>query len=237
MTATPPECRHARLHIGADPAQLPADVRAHVAGCAACSRFLDETRALDGRLRQALELPLADFRTPGNSRRPAPWKIAASLLLGLLVGGGAWLASSTYRVVLPSGVWLPSTPPALSGEVVEHIRHEAASWGGHDALPPSDIASVLSAAGVQFDTSMPVVYASACPFRGRTVPHLVVQSSQGPLTVMLLAHEKVSRRTEFSEAGYRGVLLPSGGGSVAVLARGAPVPEAVAREILSGARW
>ena len=222
MTATPPECRHARLHIGADPAQLPADVRAHVAGCAACSRFLDETRALDGRLRQALELPLADFRTPGNSRRPAPWKIAASLLLGLLVGGGAWLAS---------------TPPALSGEVVEHIRHEAASWGGHDALPPSDIASVLSAAGVQFDTSLPVVYASACPFRGRTVPHLVVQSSQGPLTVMLLAHEKVSRRTEFSEAGYRGVLLPSGGGSVAVLARGAPVPEAVAREILSGARW
>jgi hypothetical protein len=199
-------------------------VRAHVAGCAACSRFLDETRALDGRLRQAFELPLADFRTPAPApaRRWAQWKIAASLLLSLVVGGGVWLAS---------------TPPALSGEVVEHIRHEAASWGRHDALPASDIASVLSAAGVQFDTSMPVVYASACPFRGRTVPHLVVQSSQGPLTVMLLAHEKVSGRTEFAESGYRGVLLPSGAGSVAVLARGAPVPEAVAREIVSGARW
>lgn len=224
MTGTHPDCRHARLHIGADPHQLPEEVRAHVAGCAACARFLDETRALDGRLRQALELPLAGFRAPARPRRWAQpqWKIAASLLLGLLVGGGVWLAS---------------TPPALAGEVVEHVRHEAASWGMHDALPASDIASVLGAAGVEFDTTMPVVYASACPFHGRTVPHLVVQSSQGPLTVMLLAHEKVSRRTEFAESGYRGVLLPSGEGSVAVLARGAPVPEPVARAIVSGARW
>src|SRR5204863_4080374 len=159
-----------------------------------------------------------------RSRRwlPSQWKIAASLLLGLLFGGGVWLAT---------------TPPALAGEVVEHIRHEGASWGMHQALPAGDIAKVLHAAGVEFDTTMPVVYASACAFRGRTVPHLVVQSPQGPLTVMLLAHEKVSRRTAFSEQGFSGVLLPSGAGSVAVLARGAPVPEPVAGEIVSGVRW
>jgi hypothetical protein len=223
MTDAHPDCRHARLHIGADPRQLPDEVRTHVAGCAACARLLDETRALDARLRQALELPLAEFRAPTRTRwGQSQWKIAASLLLGLLVGGGVWLAT---------------TPPALAGEVVEHIRHEGASWGMHQALPAGDIAKVLRAAGVEFDTTMPVVYASACPFRGRTVSHLVVQSPQGPLTVMLLAHEKVSHRTVFAEQGYSGVLLPSGEGSVAVLARGAAVPESVAGEIVSGARW
>jgi hypothetical protein len=94
----------------------------------------------------------------------------------------------------------------------------------------------LRQAGVEFDTSMPVVYAMACPFRGRRVPHLVVQSSAGPLTVMLLAHEKVAERTEFSEHGYRGVLLPAGQGAVAVLSRGGTVPESVAVKIASSVR-
>lgn len=224
MTGTRPDCRHARLSIGADPQHLPDDVQAHVAGCTTCARFLDETRALDGRLRSALELPLEKFRTPGPPRRWAPlqWKIAASLLFGVLLGGGVWLAS---------------TPPALAGEVLEHVRHEGASWGMHDAVPAGTVAEVLQAAGVEFDTSMPVVYASACPFHGRVVPHLVVQTAQGPMTVMLLSHEKVSRRAEFEQLGIHGVLLPAGEGSVAVLARGGDVPESVTRELVSGARW
>ena len=83
-------------------------------------------------------------------------------------------------------------------------------------------------AGVQFDSPLPVVYAMACPFHGRRVAHLVVQTDHGPMTVMLLPHEKVRRRTEFSEDGLHGVLLPAGEGSVAVLSRDGAVPEAMA---------
>jgi hypothetical protein len=96
---------------------------------------------------------------------------------------------------------------------------------------------VLQKAGVQFDTSMPVVYAQPCTFRGRISPHLVVQTANGPMTVMLLAHEKVAARQEFSEGGYRGILLPAGEGSIAVLMQNAQVPEAVATQVISGVRW
>ena len=96
---------------------------------------------------------------------------------------------------------------------------------------------MLQKAGVNFDISMPVVYAMACPFRGRAVPHLVVQTANGPMTVMLLAHEKVAARQEFSEEGYRGLLLPAGEGSVAVLMQNGIVPEAIAAELVSGVRW
>ena len=88
-----------------------------------------------------------------------------------------------------------------------------------------------------FDTSMPVVYAMACPFHGRLVPHLVVQTASGPMTVMLLAHEKVGERQEFSEGGFQGVLLPAGEGSVAVLMRNGKVPDAAATQVLSEVRW
>ncbi|HTB28449.1 MAG TPA: hypothetical protein VK715_05810, partial [Steroidobacteraceae bacterium] len=51
-------------------------------------------------------------------------------------------------------------------------------------------------------------------------PHLVVQTDMGPVTVMVLVHESVSKPTPFDEEGYRGVILPvAGHGSLAVLAK------------------
>lgn len=214
------DCRHARLHIGAAPRELPAEVAQHLAGCAQCSRFRDETLALDARLRSALEVPLPRFRKRAPPARRLA--LAASVMLALLLAGGAWFLNPK---------------PALAGEIAEHVLHEAGSWDKQQALSPADINAVLQQAGVRFDTSLPVVYAMSCPFRGRHVPHFVVQTPGGPMTVMLLAHEKVSARTEFSEHGFRGVLLPSGGGSVALLTRAGAVPDGVAGEIVGAVRW
>lgn len=219
-----PECRHARLHIGAAPHEVPRDVAGHVAGCADCSRFRDETLALDGRVRGALELPLAKFRETSAVRSTTPrrFALAASLLLGLLMAGGFWLLQPRS---------------ALAGEVIEHVQHEAGSWEMHEPLPAENVAAVLRQAGVRFDSKLPVVYAMACPFRGRQVPHFVVQSADGPVTVMLLAHEKVASRREFSEGGLHGVLLPAGDGSVALLSRTGAVPARIAEQVAGAVHW
>lgn len=215
------ECGHARIAIGGEPHALPPEVSAHLATCAACRQFHQETVSLDGRVRAALELPLTGFRktAPATPRRFA---LAASVVLAMTIVAGFWLS------------W---PQPALAGEVLEHVSHESGSWGAHEALSPSAVADVLREAGVQFDTSMPVVYAMTCPFRGRRVPHLVVQTANGPMTVMLLGGEKIPSRQEFSEGGYRGVLLPVGEGSVAVLMQNGEVPEAVAAQVVSAVRW
>jgi hypothetical protein len=214
------DCRHARLHIGAAPHDLPAEVTQHIAGCTECSRFRDETLALDARLRSALEVPLPRFRA--QVPRPRRLALAASVVLALLLAGGAWLLNPR---------------PALAGEVAEHVVHEAGSWDMREPLSAEAVGAVLRQAGVEFDSTRPVVYAMACPFRGQRVPHLVVQTSAGPLTVMLLPHEKVAVRTEFSGHGYRGVLFPAGSGAVAVLSRDGAVPQGVAGEIVGAVRW
>lgn len=215
-----PGCRHVRLAVGADPGHLSPEVEAHVAGCAECRRFRDETLALDGRLRAALELPLPEFR-----RRAPPvrrYALAASVVLALLVAGGAWL----FR---------PAS--ALAGDVVAHVQDEADSWSAHDAMPPESVAKVLATAGVEFDAHVPIVYAYPCPFRGRRIAHLVVQTPRGPLTVMLLPHVTVAKREKFSESGLNGLLVPAGTGSVAVLARGGTVETADADAMVSAVRW
>jgi hypothetical protein len=217
------DCKHMRLAIGGDPQNLAPEVRQHLEGCAACRKFHEETLAMDVRIEAALQLPLHRFRAAKAARAPARrFALAASLVAALLVGGGAWL----FR---------PQT--ALAEQVMEHVRHEAGSWALERRLTAEEIGAVLARAGVRFETSMPVVYASPCPFHGRVAPHLVVQTSEGPVTVMLLAQEKVARRQEFSEEGYEGVLLPAGEGAVAVLTRGVGVPPAIESAVLSAVRW
>lgn len=213
-------CRHARLEIGADPQTASSELTLHLAGCEACSRFRAETLTLDARLRVALEAPLSEFRL--RAPRARQFALAASVVLALVVAGALW----TLRPA-----------PALAGEVIEHVVHEPDSWDSRELLPAAVLADVLRTAGVHFDSSLPVVYAYACEFRGRRVPHLVVQTSAGPLTVMLLAREAVAAPREFSEQGFRGVLLPAGTGSVAILSRGAAIPGAVSAQVVSGVRW
>jgi len=215
------ECRDARIAIGGEPHALSPEVSAHLATCTACRQFHQETVTLDGHVRAALELPLAKFRK-AESPPPRRFALAASVALAILVSGGFWL-------------WSPRS--ALASEVLEHVSHEGGSWGAREALSASALAEVLQKAGVHFDTTMPVVYAQPCVFRGRVSPHLVVQTANGPMTVMLLAHQKISARQEFSEDGYRGELLPAGEGSVAVLMQNGKVPDAVATQVVSGVRW
>jgi len=215
-----PDHRHVRLAVGADPGHLSPEVEAHIAGCAECRRFRDETLALDGRLRAALELPLPEFR-----RRAPPLRrfaLAASVVLALVIAGGAWL----FR---------PSS--ALAGEVVAHVQGEADSWNAREQMAPASVADVLARAGVEFDSRLPIVYAYPCPFRGRRIAHLVVQTAHGPLTVMLLPHVNVTKRETFSESGLDGILLPAGEGGVAVLARGAKVDATEAESMVSAVRW
>ena len=217
------DCRQARLAIGADPRHVPPEIRLHVDACPACRKFHEEMLGMESRLEAALQLPLHRFRDAARSK-PAPrqrFALAASLLVALLVGGGAWL----FR---------PQT--ALADEVVEHVRHEAGSWDLQRQIGSAEIEAVLTKAGVRFDSSMPVVYVSPCLFRGHVSPHLVVQTENGPVTVMLLASEKVMHRQEFSEGGYAGVLLPAGEGGVAVLTRGGAVSRTTEAAVLSAIR-
>jgi hypothetical protein len=220
MSAVDPGHREARLHIGADPHHLSAEIAAHVEGCAACRRFRDETLALDGRVQAALDLPLARFRQ--KTVRTRRFALAASVVLALLVAGGLW----TYR---------PAT--ALAGEVAAHVEEEADSWNSHENLPASQVADVMRTAGAQFESPYPVVYGYPCPFKGHRVAHLVVQTPRGTMTVMLIPHERVRRRTEIVRAGLGGVLLPAGKGSVALLTRDGTVPDEMADEIVSRVHW
>jgi hypothetical protein len=213
---------HYRSAIMADPRDPDPALRQHRESCPECRAFSDSMLRFESRLERALKVDIPTRRDvlpferkaasePRTAPRIGPWRrfaIAASVLIGLGLAGGLWLA-------------LPQR--SLAADVVAHVEGEPQSWQTRVAVPGADLAAVLKDSKLRLKPDAGIVsYASSCFFRKHFVPHLVVQTESGPATVMVLVHESASRPTQFDEQGYRGTIVPvPGHGAIAVLMRGA----------------
>jgi hypothetical protein len=198
----------------ADPHDPDPDLRAHRESCAECRAFTEQLLRFEARLERALliDIPTKPVVLPfaGRAQGPRRWMaMAASLLLALVVAAGVWLT-------------LPQR--SLAAAVVAHMAGEPDAWQLTDVpVPDADLNEVLKDSKLRLKPAAGVVsYASSCSFRGHKVPHLVVQTQSGPVTVMVLVHEAVRNPKQFDEQGYRGTIVPvPGHGSIAVLMRDA----------------
>ena len=237
----------ARELIGADPDDASAELLEHLKTCPECQAYREEMLALNAKLRRALELdwqkvqktappggPPTGLRTAAPAlpadrpnvtadvanvtvpKRKAPAPVSKHRRPRLF----AFAASVAAAVVVGATLWLSRPPTSLAAEIVAHVEGEPDSWHKIESVPAEQLEAVLRKSGVKLGTGMePVVYASSCWFRGHFVPHVVVTTKHGPVTVMILLHEQVSAAQQFNEDGYSGLLVPASTGSVAVLSR------------------
>ena len=145
----------------------------------------------------------------------------------------AFAASVAAALVIGTTLWLSRPTTTLAGEIVTHVEGEPNSWQKTQPVSAEQLDVVLRKAGVKLGPGMePVVYASSCWFRGHFVPHVVVTTKHGPVTVMILLHEQVTAAQQFNEDGYSGLLVPAGTGSVAVLSRAPMALEQPAADVV-----
>ncbi len=214
------DCANYRRSVLADPRDENPQLRAHRESCTDCREYTLRLLRFEGRLERALRVTAAagpamvvPLRRPETldsvrRRRRRGWlAMAASVLIAVVVAGGLWLGTSG---------------PSLAADVVAHMAEEPGAWARTDVpVPAPDLALVLQNTHLRLKPdAMMVSYAASCLFRGHRVPHLVVQTSMGPVTVMVLVHQSVAKAVPFDEEGYRGVIVPvPGHGTLAVLVR------------------
>ncbi len=200
------DCVHYRRAILADPRDADPALATHRESCPECRAYTERLLRFELRLEHALRVSAPAQGTVWGVRRG--WlAMAASVLIVLLVSASLWLAA-------------PHS--SLAADVVAHMAGEPQAWVGTEEVSPAELRLVLRDAHMRLNPDAGTVsYASSCRFRGRMVPHLVVQTEMGPITVMVLVHETVAKPVAFEEQGYSGVILPvPGHGSLAVLGRG-----------------
>jgi len=218
-------CEDVQLLIGADPDAAGRELEEHVRGCGGCQALRAQMRRLNADIRRALDDP-PNISVP-HARRAAPaWReyaLAASVVVAVAVALAVWLLRPT---------------DTLAREVVAHVKAEPGSWLSEHQVSAWSIDRALQSSGVGLDlASDKIVYAQSCWFRGHYVPHLVVETTRGPVTVLILRHEQVKARDQFREGGMSGVIVPAGDGSIAVLARGRGQVDDLAGELRQDVHW
>jgi len=207
-------CEDFRTAVGAAPSNQRDDIAAHARGCEACATYRRELQQLDRSILVALQAdPAVVERAPATraaSARARGWSVAA----GILIAAG-----------LTAGIWLAGTRPSFAEQVVAHAQGEPRSLlHTLEVVSDADVRSVLSRAGLRFRSgSLRISYAQGCRFHGHFAPHLVVQTADGPVTVLVLPDEPPTQPTRFQEAGFEGVVLPAARGVVVLLTKGAHI--------------
>jgi hypothetical protein len=240
-----------------------ADLQAHRESCHLCAEYTLQVLRFESRLERALRVDVS--ASGGGAAGAGAGAAAGAASAGAKVvpfrakrrGQSAaarppglrnrWLgiaASALLAVVVAGALWLSAPGSSLAADVVTHMAEEPQAWRVTDvAVPDSALEAVLRDSHLRLGNGAGIVsYASACAFRGHIVPHLVVQTGSGPVTVMVLVHEHVSQSVPFNEEGYRGVIVPvAGHGSLAVLTRAPDTDthgiEQIARRVASSIVW
>lgn len=212
-------CLEFRRAAGAEPGADGAELMAHRADCRACARHQDELRALDARLRRALELPMSPRAAVARPRvLPQRFAVAAGIVAAVLVG-----------LLL----WTSRPAPTLAAEMAAHLAHEPEALSSTRPLPDGEVTAVLAQFGLGLRGRMgAVVYAENCVFRGRERPHFVVRTDTGPVTVFLVPEQEPRARERMEIDGRPALLVPvATGGAVVVGANDADVDAVAARVV------
>ena len=214
-------CEALRERLAQDPARADAEFDRHAESCAACQAYRQRLLRAEALIQDALRFDVnsigqADAEPPALAGARSRWVTWTSgLAAGLLVG-------VTFWGFLSGGSNL--SPEELAGEVVDHWYHEPDSWVETSSpVSAALLADVLAGEAELSPAALQTVsYAKTCWVAGEWIPHLVVQGEAGPFMVLLMPGRILESPVPLSlpEEGLSGSIVPSAGGSIAILGAG-----------------
>ncbi len=232
-------CEEYREAISANPAfEGGSD---HLAGCEECQAFRREMQALNLQIAKAMQLSVPALKMPElptidsekvvslEARKPLSrpvWlAMAASVLIAVFLGVRMLGVSVDYD--------------SLGEEIIAHLDHEPYALRVTDK-PVDDgrLQKVVPASIAQMDHSAGLItYAQTCVIDGKRVPHLVIQGETGPVTILLMPEQEVAEAETLDGENIHGVILPVGGGSIAIIGPREEALERVEKSVLNSVTW
>lgn len=234
-------CEEYRNALTADPGF--EDESRHADSCVACREYSAGILALDANIALAMTISVPQLRMPELPNldiadvvslpgrrlltRPVWFGMAATVLLAAVIG---------FRLMGPG---MGETDGTLQEQVLAHVDHEP------DALLPSStpVSDRRLADAVPENIAMMnrdiglITFAAFCTINGKDVPHLVIQGERGPITILLMPHEKVAAATPLDGVNIHGVILPVGDGSIAIIGDREESLENVQQKVLNSVVW
>jgi hypothetical protein len=233
-------CDDYRSAIAAEPASTGDGLARHAAECTECAAFGRSMQSLDAVILRALQVEVPDLRMPelpalgdaSNVVRLASRRLSTPVWLGL-AASIVLVAVFAIRQLVPVGQF-----PSLEAEILAHVDHEPYAMSvTAEAEAGWRVDTVIGPYAQMDDSAGLISYARTCVIDGHSVPHLVLQGENGPVTLILLPDEKIDAARPIEGESVRGVLLPVGNGSIAIISeRDQPLDE-IEQRIIQSMQW
>ncbi|MEO5698937.1 MAG: DUF3379 family protein [Casimicrobiaceae bacterium] len=221
-------CLDFRRIVLVDPRGLDPAAREHAAACPACAQFHERALELDDEVLDAARITvpagLADqvlgaVATPSRLRRSL-YAMAASVVLA---------------VGLAVGAWYPHDDPLARAGIDFVVDEEASAILSAKPADQADLQRVARALDVHLPDQLGTIrYIGTCPFGGVIAHHVVVTSPTGKVTLLLLPDRSLSAPASASSRGFRALVKPVKGGSVAIIANTARGVERTSEMLVHG---
>ena len=232
-------CEEYREAIAANPAFEGG--ASHVAVCSDCQAYQREMLALNIKIAKAMQLDVPDLKMPElpeiETGTVAILPARKRWLKPMLFAVAATVVLATSISLRVSGVF--QSYGSLAEEVLAHMDHEPGALRVTDE-PVGDarLAKAVPAKFAIFDRDASLItYAQSCKINGKDVPHLVIQGEHGPVTILLMPEEKIAEAMPIDGNNVKGVILPVGDGSIAIVGDREEQLESIQKNVVNSVTW
>jgi hypothetical protein len=218
-------CFESRRRLLNGPRERTDEHDAHISACPACSRVAEDLGALDRKMNKATRIAVPDGlaeRILIARRYSGRWHSAAA------VGAAVLFAAISVVTLLPSAIELAE--PTLAAEAVGAghpavaaitmvAQREAGPRRADKADEAAAIKDRLKFLGLALKTEgVSAQYVGECDISGRACDHLVLETPEGPVSVILMASEPRSGRVLVADQHMTALMTPAPTGAYIVVA-------------------
>lgn len=243
------DCRGFRERKLSDPLCADQALHAHARGCPPCAHYAAKLEAFERDLRDcatvACKVPtdLAQSiieRCCGSGTKRSLFAALVARLSGL--GPRSWFVPATGALATALLLGLAgmvafdvsTRPEPLAHEVIAHVLSEPDVLDMREDVPAEAVQAAFAGIGGRLHRAIGEVrFLGTCVMNGQVVQHLLVQTPEGEVSLILLSGTLLDSGP-YSSQGMTSVLLPLQRGSIGIVTRSADTARKI-HERITGA--
>lgn len=148
--------------------------------------------------------------------------------------------AATLALVLAAMLFLPKNdnPQQLTYQIINHLYEDTHALNVKMDVPKNSIDTILASYGGKLSSPIGhVTFLGHCIIGKNTGIHLVLQASQGFVTVIILPTETLQYEQPIADNQYKGIIYPGHKGSIAIIAESLEPVTDVRERIDHSLKW
>lgn len=209
-------CIDVRRKLTVEPAIHDLAMTQHITQCRSCAAYLQQQNSLTDSVLQVMSVDV-------------PQDLVSSILLQQSINENkhkgfyreslhAIAASLILAVGVVTGLVLFNSPNSLDQLALLHVKDEISHLADHNNVSLTTVNGILQPFNMQLASSLGQVnYVGSCNMRVSKGVHLIIQGKNAPVTILFMPGEYVSKRQVITDAIFKGRVIPTQGGSLAII--------------------